>query len=67
MRLDMDWHLWHKAAEKGLMCSINPDAHSTHDLQYYRAGINTARKGWLEKKDILNAQSLSKVKAYLSS
>ncbi|MCB1123569.1 MAG: DNA polymerase/3'-5' exonuclease PolX, partial [Verrucomicrobiae bacterium] len=28
MRLDMDWRYWHKAAEKGLLTSINPDAHS---------------------------------------
>ena len=26
-RLDMDWRLWAKAADKGLMCAINPDAH----------------------------------------
>ncbi len=65
MRLDMDWRLWHKAADKGLKCSINPDAHSTEDLQYYRAGVNIARKGWLERQDILNTLSLAKVKAYL--
>lgn len=65
MRLDMDWRFWHKAKEKGLKCSINPDAHSTHDLTYYLAGVNSARKGWLEKKDILNTFSLAKVKTYL--
>jgi len=65
MRLDMDWRFWHKAKEKGLKCSINPDAHSTHDLEYYLAGVNIARKGWLEKNDILNTLSLAKIKAYL--
>lgn len=64
-RLDMDWRLWHKAKEKGLMCSINPDAHSTDGLSLYRAGINIARKGWLEKKDVLNTFPLAKVKSYL--
>ncbi|MCE5318049.1 MAG: DNA polymerase/3'-5' exonuclease PolX [Parachlamydia sp.] len=60
-RLDMDWRLWHTAAEKGLMCSINPDAHSIHELKYVRAGINIARKGWLEKKSILNTLPLNEV------
>lgn len=64
MRLDMDWRLWHRAAEKGLMCSINPDAHSTSDLYYYLAGVNCARKGWLERSHILNTFSISKVKKY---
>lgn len=65
MRLDMDWRLWHKAVEKGLMCSINPDAHRTTDLEFYLTGVNVARKGWLEKKDVLNTFSLAKVKKYL--
>lgn len=67
MRLDMDWRLWHHAKEKGLVCSINPDAHHIDDLQYYRAGVNIARKGWLEKEDILNTYPLEKVKAYLTN
>jgi len=44
-RLDMDWRLWRGAAERGLLCSINPDAHETGQLAYVRAGVNTARKG----------------------
>ena len=34
-RLDMDWRLWRRAAERGLMCSINPDAHSREGLSYF--------------------------------
>jgi DNA polymerase (family X) len=67
MRLDMDWRLWHKAAEKGLKCSINPDAHSLNDLQYYRAGVNIARKGWLEKKHIINTLPLKQLRKKISS
>jgi hypothetical protein len=33
-RLDMDWRLWRKAAERGLRCSINPDAHETAGLEH---------------------------------
>lgn len=65
MRLDMGWRFWHKAAEKGLQCCINPDAHRTSDLDYYLAGINSARKGWLEKSHILNTCTLAQVKKRL--
>jgi|688.fasta_scaffold25378_2 DNA polymerase (family 10) len=64
MRLDMDWRFWRRASEKGLMCSINPDAHSIKDLQFYRAGVNIARKGWLPKQSVLNTLPLKKVQAY---
>ena len=64
-RLDMDWRLWHKAKEKGLLTSINPDAHSTEHLAFVEAGINVARKGWLEKDDVFNTWPLAKVKKFL--
>lgn len=64
-RLDMDWRLWHAASRKGLMCCINPDAHSIDHLQFVRAGVNSARKGWLEKKDIFNTNPLKKVQKLL--
>lgn len=60
-RLDMDWRWWIKGKEKGLKCAINPDAHSLKDLLNCQFGINMARKGWLEKKDVLNTLSLSEI------
>lgn len=60
-RLDMDWRLWRRAAERGLMCSINPDAHSTDGLSYFDAGVNVARKGWLEKEQVLNSRDCAGV------
>lgn len=64
-RLDMDWRLWHAAKEKGLKCSINPDAHSTSGLSLFRAGVNVARKGWLEKSDVINTYPLAQVKSLI--
>lgn len=55
-RLDMDWRLWRKAADKGLLCAINPDAHDTEGLRHVAAGINSARKGWLTKAHVLNTR-----------
>lgn len=64
-RLDIDWRHLHKAKEKGLLTCINPDAHNLFGLQFVKTGVNIARKGWLEKKDVLNTWDLSKVKSYL--
>jgi DNA polymerase (family 10) len=60
-RLDMDWRLWRAAAEKGLVCSINPDAHHIDGFDNVRTGVNAARKGWLTKQNVLNTLSLSQL------
>jgi DNA polymerase (family 10) len=65
-RLDMDWRLWRKASERGLECSINPDAHDTAGLEFVRSGINSARKGWLTRESVVNTLPLKKVEAWLS-
>jgi DNA polymerase (family 10) len=64
-RLDMDWRHWRRAAERGLICSINPDAHDTAGLEFVRAGVNAARKGWLTAKQVLNTRSLAEVAKFL--
>ena len=38
----------------GILLSVNPDAHSLEELDYVRYGLMTARKGWLEKADLVN-------------
>ncbi len=63
----MDWRLWIKAKEKGLKCCISPDAHSVKELMNCQYGINIARKGWLEKEDVINTYSLKEMKKYLKS
>ena len=66
MRLDLDWRHWKSAAEKGMLCCINPDAHALHHFDYQLAGVNTARKGWLTADQVLNAKPLAEVKDFLS-
>ncbi|PIP59209.1 MAG: histidinol-phosphatase [Verrucomicrobia bacterium CG_4_10_14_3_um_filter_43_23] len=63
-RLDMDWRLWRNVAERNILCSINPDAHSREQLMFYKAGINIARKGMLTKEHILNTRPLTEVTRY---
>ena len=65
-RLDMDWRFWRKAAEKGLLTSINPDAHSTEHFAFVEAGVNAARKGWLTEASVINSKSLTEVVAILA-
>ena len=49
-----------------MLCCINPDAHALHHFDYQLAGVNTARKGWLTKVDVLNARSLEEVRNFLA-
>lgn len=66
-RLDMDWRYWRKAAERGLLCAINPDAHRVEGLDHMEAGVNIARKGWLTPEMILNCRPLEDVRRYFRS
>jgi DNA polymerase (family 10) len=61
-RLDIDWRHLKFAREKGVMISINPDAHSLRDLHDIYYGVGIARKGWLEKKDVLNTRSADQIR-----
>jgi DNA polymerase (family 10) len=64
-RLDMDWRHWRKAAERGLVCSINPDAHDIEGLAHFRTGVGAARKAWLTKENVLTTRPLAAVKKWL--
>ncbi|MEO8167125.1 MAG: DNA polymerase/3'-5' exonuclease PolX [bacterium] len=64
-RFDLDWRLVKFAKEKGVLISINPDAHNIEGLQHVYYGVGIARKGWLEKKDVLNTRPLKEVLNYL--
>jgi DNA polymerase (family 10) len=60
-RLDLDWIHCKRAKALGVQLVINPDAHSTGDIAYVSYGVNVARRGWLEKKDVFNTQSAAQV------
>lgn len=57
-RLDLDDLHCRMAKERGLKVVISTDAHSSGQLGYLRYGIGQARRGWLEKKDVLNSRGL---------
>lgn len=47
-----------KAVEAGVKLMINTDAHAAKHLQFLALGESIARRGWAEKKDILNTRKL---------
>src|SRR5436305_9325823 len=64
-RLDLDWR-WHQAAlDLGCMMSINPDAHSTREIDLVHWGVEMARKGGVPKERVLNCMPHEALEAYL--
>ena len=66
-RLDMDWSHIPYALEKGVMISINPDAHSIAEIDNIRWGVSAARKGGLTKEHTWNAMPLKKIEHWLKA
>jgi len=64
LRLDMDWRWWKRARDLGVLCAINPDAHSTARLHHLGLGVRVARKGWLRRQDILNPRPVAEIEAF---
>jgi DNA polymerase (family 10) len=65
-RLDLNDADAKRAKELGLKLSIQTDAHTIDDLQFMEYGLGQARRGWLEKEDVVNTYSLTKLKKVLS-
>ena len=53
-RLDLRDTYLRMAKDRGVKIVISTDAHSTGNLEFMRYGVQMARRGWLEKKDVLN-------------
>ena len=64
-RLDLDWRWHRRALELGCMMSINPDAHSTQELNLTHWGVEMARKGGAPAKRVLNALTLPSLLQHL--
>jgi DNA polymerase (family 10) len=64
-RLDLTDDACKLAKDMGLKLSIATDAHSANDLDLMRFGINQARRGWLERGDVINCLPLGKLQRLL--
>ncbi len=56
-RLDLNDIYCKMAKENGVKIAIATDAHSTDHYRYMQYGIGQARRGWLEKDDVLNTRN----------
>ena len=53
------------AKAQGVLVSVNSDAHSVNDFDYLAFGVAQARRGWLEKDNVLNTRSLAQLRKLL--
>ena len=54
LRLDLNDIYAKMAKEMGIRIVISTDTHITNQFDYMEYGVSIARRGWLEKKDVLN-------------
>ncbi|KKU75013.1 MAG: PHP domain protein, partial [Candidatus Wolfebacteria bacterium GW2011_GWA1_47_6] len=64
-RLDLKEEYVRKCVQKGVLLSIDTDAHSINHLQFLVWGIGQARRGWAEQSNIVNAWPVEKMKKML--
>lgn len=64
-RLDIDWQYIQYAIEKGVLLSIDPDAHSLDGYNDIKYGVLAAQKGGLTKENNLSSFSLKDFEAFL--
>jgi DNA polymerase (family X) len=57
-RLDIKADYIRKAVQRGVKLVVSTDAHSVDELSNFAFSVGTARKGWAEKKDVLNTLPL---------
>jgi DNA polymerase (family X) len=56
-RLDLNDRYIRQAKETGLKLAVSTDAHSVGNLEYIKYGVAQARRGWLEKDDVINTRN----------
>jgi DNA polymerase (family 10) len=60
-RLDLNDEHIRLAVKLGVKLSIDTDSHATSHLHYMELGIAQARRGWAEKKDVINTKPLAEM------
>lgn len=66
-RLDLEAQYARRAKDMGILLSINTDAHSAEDMDLMPYGVTTARRGWVEAKNVINTWSVEKFTDWLKS
>jgi DNA polymerase (family 10) len=66
-RLDLSDHWARRAAEKGVLISMNTDAHRIEHLTMLRFGVGIARRAWLEPENVINCWPLDRLMGWLEN
>lgn len=66
LRLDLDWRYHRYALEKGVLLSVNPDAHRMEGFRDMHYGVYIGRKGGLTAKQCLNSYTLAEITDYFN-
>jgi len=66
-RLDLDWRMIYYAREKGCKFAINPDAHSIERIDDIKYGIMVARKGGIQKNEVINTYEINEFEKFLNN
>ncbi len=61
LRLDLNDIYIKKSREMGICLAVNTDAHIEYQFDFMHYGVRMARRGWLEKKDVLNTLEYNKL------
>jgi len=64
-RLDADGDTVRAAVDAGAAIAVNTDAHSPRELDNARYGVHTARRGWAETADVINARPIDSLREFL--
>ena len=64
-RMDLNDYYARAAVKHGVKLSIGTDSHDADQLRNYKLGISIARRGWAEKKDIINSYSVKDMIRFL--
>jgi DNA polymerase (family 10) len=64
-RLDLKDDNIRRAKNMGIKLSIGTDSHAAHEFSYMSYGVSQARRGWAEKKDVINTMPLSELLSFL--
>jgi DNA polymerase (family 10) len=64
-RLDLDWRYVHYAMDKGVMMSIDPDAHAVEGFHDVYFGVMAAQKGGLTKERNLSSYTLAQMEIFI--
>ncbi|MFA5080141.1 MAG: DNA polymerase/3'-5' exonuclease PolX [Candidatus Paceibacterota bacterium] len=63
-RADLSSQDAHRAKDLNIMLTIGSDAHTQREFKDIRYGVYQAKRGWIEKKNIINTMTFEKLKKY---